>query len=63
MTDLPVTAYRHPSSPDVLLCWVHGRTHADWRSVTPLDADDLPDGGICSECHTDVLILPMGDAR
>ncbi|MCT9092905.1 hypothetical protein N4G70_29130 [Streptomyces sp. ASQP_92] len=63
MTDQPVAAYRRPEEPTVLFCRVHGRTHADWRSLTPLVSEDLPDGGFCSECYADVLIPLTGDGR
>ncbi|MGW9437972.1 hypothetical protein [Streptomyces sp. NPDC055607] len=55
-----VVAYRNSDRPGVLLCREHGE---GWMGLTPLTADDLPDGGICTwgreyghECGRDVLI-------
>uniref|UniRef100_UPI0024A9CF30 hypothetical protein n=1 Tax=Streptomyces sp. CC208A TaxID=3044573 RepID=UPI0024A9CF30 len=55
-----VVAYRDSCRPHVLLCRVHG---TGWSGMTPLTADALPDGGICTwgrpgpnECGRDVLI-------
>lgn len=56
-----IVAYRDPGRPSVLLCRTHGH---GWYGLTPLTADDLPHGGICTygrpnpdtaECGVDVL--------
>ncbi|MFE5967107.1 hypothetical protein [Streptomyces sp. NPDC056463] len=58
-TEQPVVAYRDPNNPRVLLCRQHGQS---WHAITPLTAEDLPDGGVCTfgrlssnECGRDVL--------
>lgn len=55
----PVVAYRDPHNPRVLLCRQHGQS---WHAITPVTAEDLPEGGICTfgrlssnECGRDVL--------
>ncbi|MPY47064.1 hypothetical protein [Streptomyces acidicola] len=66
-----VVAYRNSSQPGVLLCREHGD---GWAWLTPLTADDLPDGGTCTfgdpadpddVCGNDVLIndTKSGGAR
>ena len=59
-----VVAYRDPNNPHVLLCRVHGQS---WHAITPVTAEDLPEGGICTfgrlssnECGRDVLIPAAG---
>lgn len=56
-----VVAFRNPDRPGLLMCRAHGKA---W-GMTPLKADDLPDGGICGYgdpatpdvvCGVDVLI-------
>lgn len=47
-----------PDGPNHLYC---NRSVCYWfagtgASLTPLTADDLPDGGVCRNCGTDVLI-------
>jgi hypothetical protein len=58
-----VVAYRNSHRPGVLLCREHGD---GWGGLTPLTAEDLPDGGLCTYgdpadpadvCGVDVLIL------
>lgn len=58
-----VVAYRNPDRPDVLLCRNHG---SGWAGMTPLSAEQLPHGGICTygrpnpeECGVDVLAQPV----
>lgn len=57
-----VVAFRNPDRPGVLLCREHGE---GWAWLTPLTAEDLPDGGFCTHgdpadpdavCGRDVLI-------
>ncbi|MGW0904964.1 DUF1653 domain-containing protein [Streptomyces sp. NPDC002853] len=57
-----VVAYRHPTKPRAYLCRQHGD---GWAWMTPLTADDLPGGGLCTYgdpadpddvCGVDVLI-------
>ncbi|MEU6768556.1 ParB N-terminal domain-containing protein [Streptomyces sp. NPDC046853] len=64
-----VVAYRNPDRPRVLLCREHGD---GWAGLTPLTADDLPDGGLCTwgdpaepgeVCGVDVLIPQPGEGR
>jgi hypothetical protein len=51
-TETPV-AYRSPGGL-YLYCARHsGDVGTSW---TPLDSDDLPDGGLCAKCGADVLI-------
>ncbi len=52
-------AYRDPNNPRILLCQEHGQR---WNNVSPVTAQDLPDGGICTfgqlsslTCGRDVL--------
>lgn len=47
-------AYRNPWPSDVLLCREHGK---GWSTMVALTADDLPDGGVCTECGRDVLTI------
>ncbi len=55
-----VVAYEHPTRPRAYLC----RQHGDGTpGLTPLESDDLPDGGICDECGVDVLIPQGGTQR
>lgn len=63
-----VVAFRNPDRPGVLLCRKHGQ---GWSWLTPLTAEDLPDGGTCThgdptdptaECGRDVLIPEAGGA-
>lgn len=49
-----VVAYFHPDIPNVLLCRIHGN-RAD-LDVMPLASENLPNGGVCTECGVDVLI-------
>jgi hypothetical protein len=51
-TKTPV-AYRSPGG-----LYLYCTRHADdvGGSWTPLDSDDLPDGGLCAQCGADVLI-------
>jgi hypothetical protein len=58
----PIVAYSNPGRPGVLLCLLHGN---GWQGLTPLDADDLPYGGLCTygdpadpsdQCARDVMI-------
>lgn len=56
-TDAGVVGYRNPDRPGVLLCREHGYA---WAGLVPLASEDLPDGGICSECGRDVLIVEAG---
>ncbi|MFD0078199.1 hypothetical protein ACFVIY_37860 [Streptomyces sp. NPDC127166] len=59
-TDADVVAYKNSDRPGVLLCREHGD---GWLGLTPVTADDLPDGGLCTwwlttetPCGRDVLI-------
>lgn len=63
-----VVAFRNPDRPDVLLCREHGK---GWAWMTPLTAEELPDGGICTHgdpadtsavCGRDVLIVEAGES-
>lgn len=53
-TETPV-AYRSPGGL-YLYCTRH--TDDVGTAWTPLASDDLPDGGLCSQCGADVLITP-----
>ncbi|MGW2223858.1 hypothetical protein [Streptomyces formicae] len=55
-----VVAYRDPHHPRALLC----REHGDGKpGLIPQESDDLPDGGICTECGADVLVPQAGEGR
>jgi hypothetical protein len=54
-----VVAYRDPQRPQTLLCRKHGPRYI---GMTPVTAEDLPDGGVCTygglsslACGRDVL--------
>jgi len=52
-TETPAVVYRSPGG-HYLYCTRHTDDVGD--SWTPLASDDLPDGGLCSQCGADVLI-------
>jgi len=54
-----VVAFRNPDKPSTLWCCEHGQ---QWWGLTPITSEDLPDGGVCGQCHVDVLI-PQGAGR
>ena len=53
-----VVAYRSPL-PGALSLYCTRHTD-DLGAYTPLTSDDLPDGGLCVQCGTDVLIPQQG---
>jgi hypothetical protein len=58
-TEPPIVAYRDPKTGTLYCarCGFHD-THCP-----PMTADDLPDGGICTDCGVDVLISQAGEGR